>query len=52
MHSSTPNETDDAHARAERLANEEPTFDQDEGLDDQDKVIADSFPASDPPAMP
>jgi hypothetical protein len=28
----------------------EPNFDQDEGLTDEDKVIADSFPASDPPA--
>jgi hypothetical protein len=29
----------------------EPSFDQDEGLSEEDHVLADSFPASDPPAM-
>jgi hypothetical protein len=47
-------ETDEEKERREPLArrvlHEEPTFDQDEGLDDEDKAIADSFPASDPPA--
>lgn len=28
----------------------EPPFDQDEDLDELDKTIADSFPASDPPS--
>jgi hypothetical protein len=37
-------------ARAAYLS--EPAFDQDAGLSDEDKVVADSFPASDPPAMP
>jgi hypothetical protein len=35
---------------ATRVLREEPTFDKDEGLDEQDKTDADSFPASDPPA--
>lgn len=44
--------TSPEHERAEQLAREEPSFDQDEGLDEWDKTVADSFPASDPPAIP
>jgi hypothetical protein len=36
------------HAREAYLS--EPKFDQDEGLSEEDKALADSFPASDPPA--
>lgn len=43
-------ERDDAElSEGERLLHEPPTFDEDEGLDDYDKTVADSFPASDPP---
>jgi hypothetical protein len=46
------NKDEEPGERGRQAYAEEPTFDRDEGLDEQDKTLADSFPASDPPAAP